>query len=608
MIKTLKNSLNRYNLKYARFAMLYIILAAIAAAAGTLTAISTGNMTQAAELGMSKEMMNFLIILAASSLIKALIDGITALLRQKSFGRAIHSIRSVFVRNLLSMPYEKFSEKNSGEGVSLFTNDVQKATNFVTNHILSQISQLITLLISAAYMMYINWWLTLAYLALFPLLALIQAKMSAPIAEKAIYASKEKAKFTAIVADALQNPLIVKTYGLEYSVQQRFDASFMQMYRALYGAAKIRVRLALTGVFATVTPTFALGIVACAVAIKGNMTIAEFITLTVVSDPVGSWLMMFTQDLARLRESSASATRLDEYLQISDGLETPLSPADDSAPSVSAPPSPVGESAPSISTTSSSVDESAMHESTATPPVGESAQSISATHLSADDSAMHESTATPPVSESAVIFDDVHFKYSGDEGSQVFAGVSFNIKKGSITAISGRSGCGKSTALKLMLSLYNPNSGNISITSERVTYVPQDCYLLPITIKENIICNLPYDEERFRDACENAGIFDFISSLPNQADTILDESAANVSGGQKQRIALARAFYYDADLLLLDEATSALDPTTEKSVLDAFSRYVKENDKTAIAVAHRQSVLDISDYTITLSVSEVDSL
>jgi ABC-type bacteriocin/lantibiotic exporter with double-glycine peptidase domain len=183
----------------------------------------------------------------------------------------------------------------------------------------------------------------------------------------------------------------------------------------------------------------------------------------------------------------------------------------------------------------------------------------------------------------------------------ILEGVSFAVEKGSVAAITGPSGCGKSTVLKLLLGLYRPNGGKISLSSSSITYLPQDCYLLPVSIRENIIGDLPLDEGKLREACENAGIYTFIISLPEGFDSVLSESAANISGGQKQRIAMARAFYRDADVLLFDEATSALDPATEQAVLEAFRKYVKRGGKSALVIAHRQSVLDMSDQVITLA-------
>ncbi|MCL2544627.1 MAG: ABC transporter transmembrane domain-containing protein [Clostridia bacterium] len=535
MIRAFGATVKQYGIRYSRFAPLYIVLAVIAAVSNILAIRATGDMTQAAsaEAGISADMMRFLLVLAAAGAVNALAESASALLRQRFYGKALHGMRGAFARRLLRLPYKDFAGKNSGEGVSLFANDVPQAAEFATVQVLSQVSQLTILVVSIVFMAFINWWLTLAYFALFPLLAVLQAAISAPIGQKSIEASERRAEFNAVVTDALQNPLTIKAYGLEASVERRYDDSYMKYFQALRDYVKTLALLVLLGVCATVTPTFALFVGSAAVVISGDMTLSAFIALTIISGPVGSWLSMFAQEMARMRQSSASAVRLLEYA----------------------------------------------------PDVPESDPNAVRTHAPGGH---------------AVVFDGATFGYDA-EGAKTLEGATFAIEAGTITAIAGASGSGKSTALKLMLGLYEPDAGSVTLSTANVSYVPQDCHLLPISIKENIVCGLPFEEERLRLACENAGIYDFIRSLPEGFDAVLAESAANVSGGQRQRIAMARAFYRDAGILLFDEATSALDPATEKAVLEAFHRYVKANGKTAVLVAHRQSVLDMSDRVITLA-------
>ena len=543
MFKVFFNTIRRYNLKYPWTAILYIALAVVAASAEIIMARASGNLAQTAELGLSTEMMSFLLIIAFAGAVQTLMNVFTAIIKQRRFGKSIHSIRNVFVRKLLHMPYKDFALKNSGEGTTLFTTDAPLAAEFVSTQILSQASQFVTLFVTIVFMLFINWWLTLIYFALFPLLAIMQTKISAPIVEKSKEASERQAECVAVVSDALQNPLIVKAYGLEASVERRFNMSFAEYHNATYNAVLIRARLLLAGVVMTILPTFALGAASAALAINGDITIADFIVLTIISGPAGSWLMMLAQDLARLRQASASSLRVMGF--------TPDTAAEN-----------------------------------------ERASSI--THYL--ESSVHAMQGAPKY---AAAFDKVSFSYTKE--AKVLEDTTFTVDNGSITAIAGPSGCGKSTVLKLLLGLYAPESGKISLSSPNITYVPQDCYLLPVTIMENIIGSLPYDENRFREACECAGILDYITSLPEGPNSVLSESAANISGGQKQRIAMARAFYRDADILLLDEATSSLDPVTDQAVLSAFADYIKHGGKTAITVAHRQSVLDMSDRVITLA-------
>jgi len=531
MIKIFFQTMQQYDIKYKRFTVIYILLAAAAAVASILSIQATGNMTQAAELGITSDMVTFLVIVAVAGLTETLFRAIMALDDKRLFGRAAYSIRRAFAGRLLTMPYGDFANKNSGEGASLFTTDVPQAASFLTTQMLNQIAQITTILASIGFMLYINWWLTLAYFALFPIFAVMQAIIAAPIGKKREEASKLRAEYNNVVTDALQNPMTVLAYGLESSVERRFTSSYDKFYKADMSATRTAAGLALVGIFFTILPLFALFTTVAYLVIIGNMTIAEFIAMSMIASPVGNWLAMFSQELARLQTAKASVVRLADFV-----------------------------------------------------PEEIAAEAIRAS--------IETKTAY------AASFENVTFGY-GDE-KIVFDDVSFTINKGEITGIAGSSGSGKSTVLKLILGLYSTDNGEICISSDKLTYVPQDCHLMPVSIRDNITAGLPCDEEKLRRACEKAGIYGFIESLNDGFDSILVESAVNVSGGQKQRLAMARAFYRDADIILLDEATSALDPETEEAVLEAFQRYIKENNKTAIVVAHRKTVLDMSDKVISL--------
>ena len=321
MIHVFFESLKRYDVKYARFAVLYVLLAAVAAVGGVISVQATSNMAQAAELGVTGEMITFLVVLAVAGIVQTLAGGVSALMEKRSYGWVIHKIRSVFAEKLLRMRYKEFSGKNSGEGASLFNVDVPKAASFITLQMLSQIAQIAALIVSVAYMLFICWWLTLAYLALFPALAVLQAKIAAPIGCKREEVSKRRAGYNAVVSDALQNPLTVLAYGLEGAVEKRFGDSYAQYYKAAYSSAKTTAGLALVGIFAAFLPTFALFFTACALVIDGGMTIAEFIALSIIAGPVINWLTMLSQELARLQTAKASVTRINEFLP--DAAEEP---------------------------------------------------------------------------------------------------------------------------------------------------------------------------------------------------------------------------------------------------------------------------------------------
>lgn len=189
------------------------------------------------------------------------------------------------------------------------------------------------------------------------------------------------------------------------------------------------------------------------------------------------------------------------------------------------------------------------------------------------------------------------------------------INKGSICALMGESGTGKSTLFRLLLGLYKPSDGELFIktkdgeipldsTLRRLfSYVPQGDMILSGSIRENItFLSGDVSEERLENAAKQAVIYDFIKSLPDGFDTVIGERGLGLSEGQLQRIAIARALLNDAPILLLDECTSALDIETELKLLENL----KENrDKTVILITHRRAALDICDTVLTLKKGKI---
>ena len=204
-----------------------------------------------------------------------------------------------------------------------------------------------------------------------------------------------------------------------------------------------------------------------------------------------------------------------------------------------------------------------------------------------------------------ILGDKVCFSYGDDN---VLNNCSFKIERGSMTAIMGESGTGKSTLFKLLLSLYQADSGSITFNGDTAVdaavrgmfaYVPQGNMIISGSIRENIaMCNPDISEEEIIKACKIAEIYDYIEALSNGIDTILSEKGSGLSEGQLQRIAIARAIVAQSPILLLDEATSALDKPTEAKELKNIKDMA---DKTVILVTHRTSNLNLCDNIINLS-------
>lgn len=208
-----------------------------------------------------------------------------------------------------------------------------------------------------------------------------------------------------------------------------------------------------------------------------------------------------------------------------------------------------------------------------------------------------------------ICLESVSFAYP--EGPQIISSLSFDFVPGSFNAIVGPTGAGKSTLVKMILSLLKPGSGSISIydgkrrgecnagTRCNFMYVPQGNTLLSGTIRENLMLAAPSaSEDEMKEALHLAAA-DFVMDLPNALDSAVAEVGAGLSEGQCQRISIARALLRPGGILILDEATSALDTDTEKLVLDNIRKSC-QGSRTVICITHRPAATALANTTLSL--------
>ncbi len=205
------------------------------------------------------------------------------------------------------------------------------------------------------------------------------------------------------------------------------------------------------------------------------------------------------------------------------------------------------------------------------------------------------------LSKSNIVFEGVNFKYD-TTNERALKNLKLNIEGGTMSALVGHSGAGKSTIINLLSRFYDPQEGYVAIDGAKInevnlnslrrniSLVSQDVILFDDTIKNNIIFANPVaSEEEIIEACESAAAKEFIERLPNKFNTIVGENGVRLSGGQKQRISIARAILKKSKIILLDEATSSLDSESEEIVQKAISNLTK--GKTTIVIAHRLSTI-----------------
>ena len=215
-----------------------------------------------------------------------------------------------------------------------------------------------------------------------------------------------------------------------------------------------------------------------------------------------------------------------------------------------------------------------------------------------------------------IVLSDVAFSYSGNTKTQVLQNISTKLEFGKITAIVGASGSGKSTLLKLLLKLYNPNSGSIFIGKNDILFlnpdiwrqncgvVLQDGYIFSDTVINNItMSDKDVDTDKLNAALDLSLANEFVQNLPLKQHTKIGDSGIDLSTGQKQRILVARAIYKNPEYIFFDEATSSLDSKNEKILMKNILDHFKE--KTVLIIAHRLSTVKNADQIIVLDKGKI---
>lgn len=534
--------------------MFYIVASLVISAGYVVSQILVGEMGQAAYQFDTGAIINFLFLLTVIMGVRAIFSALSALFLGRFSSKAEYSFRVNFANFFLRQPFSKFEKTNSGESLSVFTNDLPQAVLFVSDGTLRFISDFILLLVVLAYMFYINWLYTLIFIGTFPVLIFLQILISIPIEKTANSSLKAKSGFNAVVNDSLQNTATVIAYSLETELEKRYISAYRKYFSESMRLNRMESTLVGVGFILSALPLVFIFIASGFAVVNETKLISEFIIFTGMGVMAAAWLMELAEVLAQVGIWIAGAKRFNKV-----------------------------------------------------------------TTGDAEDTKGNKSLVAS--GNSAIRFENICFTYADDtenapdavDTTDVLQNISFEVEQGAKVAIVGESGSGKSTILKLLLGLYEPKCGKISVLGndtvnigkyalrEIFAYVPQDSFLFPVSICENITGKdkiSAQEQVKLEKVCRDAGILDFINSLPDNYDSILSESAENISGGQRQRIAMARAFYKDAPIILFDEATSSLDRTTEAEILKTLDEATK--NKTVIMVAHRTSAQAFCDTVITL--------
>jgi len=442
----------------------------------------------------------------------------------------------------LSLGY--YNTHQTGTILSTLTTDIQTIQGFASSDTLSILVDLLTILCMLGLMFWLNWDFTLIALAITPFLLLFVSRFKRAVKVATKQVRKQQSEIVAVVQQGLESMQVIKAFGQERTEESLLNAVSEATVNAALKARSIK---ALLSPVVTVTVAICTALVlwrGAALILAGSMTIGS---LTVYL----AYLTRFFKPVKDL------ATTTNAIAQVTVGAER------------------VRE----ILDTDSIIPEK---------PDG----------------------LEPASLKGAIDLKNVAFGY--DPAIPILADVSFSIKPGQFVGIVGPTGAGKSTVVSLIPRFYDVLSGQLLVDGhdvrdyklkplrDQIGYVLQDTVLFRGTIYENIAFGKPQaTRDEVIAAAKLANADEFISHMPQGYDTMVGERGSTLSGGQRQRIGIARVMVRNSPILLLDEPTAALDSESEKLVIDALEKLMK--DKTVIAIAHRLSTIRDADQIIVIS-------
>lgn len=454
------------------------------------------------------------------------------------FGQKItHSLRSALMDKYSCLTTSGLTSQEPGTVVSRFVGDADTVENLFTSGIISMFADACKIISIVAVIWFKNKGLAIVLLVILPFLFIFTRTIQKNMLEAQIENRRAVGRASGHVPETLHNIRTIHTLGKENYMAQRYDEYICESYAAVektnfYDAVYSPVILILNAIVVAVVMLFSA---------SGNQSVLTFFGMsagTAVAvinyiSQIFAPVESLGMEIQTIQSAIAGVHRINEFFEL---------------------------------------DEFSVKK----------------------DSYIAENTAMAADSDVLVDFNNVTFSY--DDDKNVVENLSFSIKKGEQVTLSGRTGAGKSTIFKLLLGLYEPGKGSVSIAGQKVTaipdsekrkiygYVEQTFHMVPGTVKDQItLYDTSITDEDVIEAAKTAGLHDAIMELENGYDTICKPE--DFSQGQWQLLSIARAAAAKPELLLLDEITANLDADTEKNVLDALNR-VSEN-RTVISISHR---------------------
>ncbi|WP_336336526.1 ABC transporter ATP-binding protein [Haloarcula brevis] len=455
-----------------------------------------------------------------------------------------HAVRTDTYETMQRLNMDFFADKQTGEMMSVLSNDVNRLEKFLNDGLNSASRMVIMVVGIATYLFYMNWQLALVALLPVPLIAVFTKRFIETIQPKYAEVRSTVGKLNSRLENNLSGIQIIKTANTEPYEADRVKDSSEDYLDANWDAIETRITffpgLRLVSGLGFVV-TFVVGGLMVTGQAPGPLSVplsrGQFVAFIIYTQRFVWPMAQFGQIINMYQRAYASAERVFGLMDTPGRLEE-------------------AEDAPPLDVTDGRVE-----------------------------------------------YEDVSFGYDGDP---VLSDVSFEADGGETVALVGPTGAGKSTVLKLLLRMYDVDEGAVRIDGQDVRdvqiqsirravgYVSQETFLFYGTVRENIAYgSFDATDEEIVAAAEAAEADQFVRTLPDGYDTMVGERGVKLSGGQRQRIAIARAILKDPELLILDEATSDVDTETEMLIQRSLDDLTA--DRTTFAIAHRLSTVKDAD-------------
>jgi ATP-binding cassette, subfamily B, bacterial len=450
-------------------------------------------------------------------------------------------LRSMLYAAYLYFPRAFYDRHATGEVISRATNDIYPVRYFIGWGVVQAIQSVLMLLGAAIVLTTVNAKLALTAAVAMPPIAILTYFFAHRVFPISRQVQRKKGHLTEASDEAVVGIEMVQAFGREDDVRDRFHDRAEAVRNETMRQASIEARFLPGLIFLPTLGIAAVLLVGGREAIAGNLTIGEF-TLFVTLLLQLVWPLEALGWIINLgQRATAAASRSFAWL---DGIE-PLPERDD--------------------------------------PV-----------------ALPDGPLT-------VRFEDVHFRYA--TGSEVLEGIDLQVPPGEIVAVCGPTGSGKTSLLHLLPRFYDPTEGHVllggvdvrdaSVAELRkaVAIVTQKAVLFSVPLRDNLLAARPdADWSDVLDACEAAGVTDFVDDLPDGYDTLIGERGVNLSGGQRQRVALARALIAGARVIVLDDPMSAVDTETERHLVEHLRPALA--GRTVLISGQRLSTILVADRAV----------